>query len=119
MSQEETGLTESQGEESSIIRSQNNSKEDENHPKVNGHTIVDANEASNAVSDDKPLINPETPPIPSSTWFIIKKIWVWIVSVFITFVICLSIFPSITAIVESTGKGKVRKSSLLVSLLIF
>ena len=117
MSEEEKGLNESPGEESSIIRSQINSKEDENHPKVNGHTIVDANEASNTVSDDKPLINPETPPIPSSTWFIIKKIWVWIVSVFITFVICLSIFPSITAIVESTGKGKVRKCGCHVNLL--
>ena len=72
---------------------------------------MDANEASNAASDHNPLINIEDSEIPqtlTSNLFIIRKIWVWIVSVFITFVICLSVFPSITAIVESTGKGKVR-----------
>ena len=111
MNQEEEGLIESPDEESSIIRAQNSCKDDQKHPKVNGHTIMDANEASNAASDHNPLINIEDsdiPQIPTSNLFIIRKIWVWIVSVFITFVICLSVFPSITAIVESTGKGKVR-----------
>ena len=110
LNQEEEGLIESPDEESSIIRAQNSCKDDQNHPKVNGHTIMDANEASNTASDHNPLINMEDSEIaqtPTSNLFIIRKIWVWIVSVFITFVICLSVFPSITAIVESTGKGKV------------
>ena len=42
-----------------------------------------------------------------STFAIISKIWVWIATIFITFVVCLSVFPSVTAIVESTEKGKV------------
>ena len=43
----------------------------------------------------------------TSTFAIISKIWVWIATIFITFVVCLSVFPSVTAIVESTEKGKV------------
>ena len=110
MSQDEEGL-ESPSEESSIIRAQNSSKDDHEHPKVNGHTIVDSTEASNIVpgSEDNPLINQQNEDVAqTSTFFIIRKIWVWIISVFITFVVCLSVFPSVTAIVESTEKGKVR-----------
>ena len=48
----------------------------------------------------------------TSTFAIISKIWVWIATIFITFVVCLSVFPSVTAIVESTEKGKVSHVSV-------
>ena len=110
MSQDEEGR-ESPSEESSIIRAQNSSKDDHDHPKVNGHTIVDSVEASNMISgsEGNPLINQQdVSQAQTSTFFIIRKIWVWIFSVFITFVVCLSVFPSVTAMVESTERGKVR-----------
>ena len=63
---------------------------------------------ANANSETNPLIVPENDAdIQTSTLYIMSKIWVWIVSVFITFAVVLSVFPSITAIVESTEKGKV------------
>ena len=50
----------------------------------------------------------------TSTFAIISKIWVWIATIFITFVVCLSVFPSVTAIVESTEKGKVSYVSVKI-----
>ena len=41
----------------------------------------------------------------SSLADIYKKIWVWILAVFITFVTVMSIFPAITSQVVSTGSG--------------
>ena len=61
--------------------------------------------------ESSPLIVPveENPPkTPTTTLFIVRKIWVWIVTVFITFTICLSIFPAVAVIVDSTEKGKVH-----------
>jgi hypothetical protein len=46
----------------------------------------------------------------TSTFYIISKIWVWIAVVFITFVVCLSVFPSILALVDSTEKGNVSNA---------
>lgn len=53
----------------------------------------------------------------TSTFAIISKIWVWIATIFITFVVCLSVFPSVTAIVESTEKGKVSFESVTTKIL--
>ena len=53
---------------------------------------------------------------PTSTFAIISKIWVWIATIFITFVVCLSVFPSVTAIVESTEKGKVSFVSVKMKI---
>ena len=47
--------------------------------------------------------------ITTSTSYIISKIWIWILAVFITFIICLSVFPSIAALVDSTHKGNVSE----------
>ena len=53
----------------------------------------------------------------TSTFAIISKIWVWIATIFVTFVVCLSVFPSVTAIVESTEKGKVSFESVTTKIL--
>ena len=53
----------------------------------------------------------------SSTYHIISKIWVWIVTMFITYVVCLTLFPSVTALVESTNNGKVIKLELNMNLI--
>ena len=36
---------------------------------------------------------------------IIGRIWVWILAVFLTFLVCLAVFPSITVQVVSMGAG--------------
>ena len=41
----------------------------------------------------------------TSTLAILQRIWIWILAVFLTYMVCLSVFPSITAQVESTGTG--------------
>ena len=43
----------------------------------------------------------------TSTIEILTTVWPCILSVFITFMICLSVFPSIAALVDSIEKGKV------------
>ena len=59
-------------------------------------------------SENNPLINSDNHSLTQPTTFlIVRKIWLWIGSIFITFVVCLSIFPSIAALVDSTEKGKV------------
>ena len=55
--------------------------------------------------------------VRSSTYHIISKIWVWIVTMFITYVVCLTLFPSVTALVESTNIGKVNKLELNMNLI--
>ena len=45
--------------------------------------------------------------IPTTTWQILSKIWIWNLTMFLTYVICLSVFPSITALVESTYSNMV------------
>ena len=45
--------------------------------------------------------------IPTPTWQILSKIWIWNLTMFLTYVICLSVFPSITALVESTYSNQV------------
>ena len=65
-------------------------------------------------SENNPLINIENHNVTqTTTFFIVKKIWLWICSIFITFVVCLSIFPSIAALVDSTEKGKVFEMNIL------
>lgn len=41
-----------------------------------------------------------------STLAIVKRIWIWIAAVFLCFFSTLAVFPAITALVESTEKGK-------------
>ena len=42
---------------------------------------------------------------PMSSLDIVKRIWVWILSVFICFFVTLAVFPAITVLVKSTGHG--------------
>ena len=72
-------------------------------------TDVSSNTERDALIED-PREQPEV--IQTSTLFIIKEIWVWILAIFINFAVCLSVFPSVTALVESTEKGKVIEKSL-------
>ena len=37
------------------------------------------------------------------------KIWVWILTMLFTYIVCLSVFPSITALVESKYYGQVNQ----------
>ena len=75
-----------------------------------GYNCVDGTyETPIIISETNPLMNDETHPVvqTTSTFYIIRKIWVWIGVVFITFVVCLSIFPSVIALVDSSEKGNV------------
>ena len=45
--------------------------------------------------------------IPTTTWQILSKTWIWNLTMLLTYIICLSVFPSITALVESTYGNKV------------
>ena len=47
--------------------------------------------------------------IPTTTWQILSKTWIWNLTMLLTYIICLSVFPSITALVESTYGNKVIK----------
>ena len=48
--------------------------------------------------------------IPTTTWQILSKTWIWNLTIFLSYTICLSIFPSITALVQSTYSDKVNIS---------
>ena len=48
--------------------------------------------------------------IPTTTWQILSKTWIWNLTIFLSYTICLSIFPSITALVQSTYIDKVNIS---------
>ena len=50
-----------------------------------------------------------------STLHIVSKTWAWIVIMLITYVVCLAVFPSIIALVESTNKGQVNTCLLYTS----
>ena len=67
-------------------------------------TDVSSNTERDALIEDQ---HEQQEVIQTSTLFIIKEIWVWILAIFINFAVCLSVFPSVTALVESTEKGKV------------
>jgi len=41
-----------------------------------------------------------------STFQIVCKIWPWIITIFATFTVTLVLFPSVTVLVESVGKGQ-------------
>ena len=59
--------------------------------------------------ESNPLIDHENNNVhEANTLDIVNRIWQWIGSIFITFVVCLTIFPSIAALVDSTEKGKVK-----------
>ena len=67
------------------------------------------NTGSGYHSENNPLIDIENHNGTQKSIFdIVRKIWIWIGSIFITYVVCLSIFPSIAALVDSTDKGKVK-----------
>ena len=57
--------------------------------------------------------------IPTTTWEILSKTWIWNLTIFLSYTICLSIFPSITALVQSTYSDKVNisKSSTMESII--
>ena len=59
-----------------------------------------------ADKEDEQLIADQVPQVitKTSTLAIVQRIWVWILAVFLTFLVCLAVFPSITAQVQSTGK---------------
>jgi len=59
-------------------------------------------------SELTPLLGDKQVQCNTSTISILKKIWIWILSAFITFAICLSIYPSIASLVESTERGNGR-----------
>ena len=65
------------------------------------------NEATENEADkeDEQLIADQVPQVihKTSTLAIVQRIWVWIVAVFLTFLVCLAVFPSITAQVQSTA----------------
>ena len=80
------------------------------------HTIEDTTyETPIITSDTNLLMNSENPEVTqTSTFYIIDKIWVWITVILITFVVCLSVFPSIAALVDSTEKGNVSESIIVI-----
>ena len=52
--------------------------------------------------------------IPTTTLQIMSKTWIWNLTMFLSYVICISLFPSITALVESTNSNKVRMDEYLI-----
>ena len=59
--------------------------------------------------ESNPLIDHENNNVDEANALnIVHKIWLWVGSVFITYVVCLTIFPGIAALVDSTEKGKVN-----------
>ena len=69
-------------------------------------------ETSIISSDTNPIVDFGRQEIsPTSTVEILTTVWPWILSLFITFMICLSVFPSIAALVDSIEKGKVNRYS--------
>ena len=46
--------------------------------------------------------------IPTTTWEILSKTWIWNFTMFLSYLICLSLFPSIIALVQSTYSDKVK-----------
>jgi len=76
---------------------------DEGNP--NETTVVNEDDTSNEklIGDNGgEIVIPEQ----TTTLAIIGRIWVWILAVFLTFLVCLAVFPSITAQVVSMGSGK-------------
>ena len=66
-------------------------------------------ETSVISSDTNPIVDVGVQEISQkSTVEILTTVWPWILSLFITFMICLSVFPSIAALVDSIEKGKVN-----------
>ena len=59
--------------------------------------------------ESNPLIDRENNNVDEANILdIVHKIWLWVGSIFITYVVCLTIFPSIAALVDSTEKGEVN-----------
>ena len=52
--------------------------------------------------------------IPTTTLQIMSKTWIWNLTMFLSYVICISLFPSITALVESTNSNKVKMDEYLI-----
>ena len=53
--------------------------------------------------------------IPTTTLQILSKTWIWNLTMFLSYVICISLFPSITALVESTSSNKVKFIEYLIA----
>ena len=69
-------------------------------------------ETSVVSSDTNPIVDDGVQEISQTTTVeILTTVWPWIASLFITFTICLSVFPSIAALVDSVEKGKVNGAS--------
>ena len=59
--------------------------------------------------ESNPLIDHENNNVDEANALdIVYKIWLWVGSIFITYVVCLTIFPSIAALVDSTENGEVN-----------
>ena len=106
-------------ESSSLTTSISTTVKDDNNMQIRQTTSNDTsymngpggirNTASVYHSENNPLIDIENHNGTQKSIFdIVRKIWIWIGSIFITYVVCLSIFPSIAALVDSTDKGKVK-----------
>jgi len=56
---------------------------------------------------DLAIVNPGQSALTKmSTWAIVKRIWIWILAVFVCFFGTLIVFPAITVLVKSTGSAK-------------
>jgi len=64
-------------------------------------------EPTNGSGDpDLAIVNPGQSALTKmSTWSIVKRIWIWILAVFVCFFGTLIVFPAITVLVKSTGSG--------------
>jgi len=64
-------------------------------------------EPTNGSGDpDLAIVNPGQSALTKmSTWAIVKRIWIWILAVFVCFFGTLIVFPAITVLVKSTGSG--------------
>jgi len=78
-------------------------KNGENNKEV--EQLID--EPTNGSGDpDLAIVNPGQSSLTKmSTWAIIKRIWIWILAVFVCFFGTLIVFPAITVLVKSTGSG--------------
>ena len=46
----------------------------------------------------------------SELFYIIKKTWMWILTLFITYAVTLSAFPGLAVLIESVNYGKVNST---------
>lgn len=78
------------------------------HTQVNFLHGCDNNTSISKLSEETPLIESNNNNVDMNTFEVAKTIWPWIVTMILEFTVTLSLFPSIAALVESVGRGKVR-----------